>query len=375
MKAIFRNIFRQKIRSFLTIFGISIGIFALVVMGSMSEYFNNLIDRSVRYSAEIVRVFPKAALAGPTSGILPVSEVDQFKKIPDVRVAAPAMFTSLSDQTGLSTQLAIGLPPENSQDLFEKVGLQSGRYLQAGDKNQAVIGHTLATSGNLSIGSKKSFRNKEFEIVGIANATQVDGVDSLAIVPLQAAQEMNKLEGFANAIILFPKDKTKAQEIADKVKADYPRFNALSPKDVVNDVKKGLLIFNVIILAGAFLAAVVGGFATLNTMIMSVTERTREIGIKKALGASNGEIVKEYLLESAVIGFLGGSLGIILGYLGTIAINKVTTQYVAGLNIFTFTPRLGLIALAFATFLGALAGFLPALKAAKMNIVKALKEL
>ncbi len=149
----------------------------------------------------------------------------------------------------------------------------------------------------------------------------------------------------------------------------------MSPEDVVNETRRGLLIFNVIILAGTFLAVIVGGFSTLNTMIMSITERTREIGIKKAIGASQITILKEYLFESAFIGFLGGLLGLGLGYLGTIAINQTTKNLANGLEIFSLTPRLAIITLLFATFLGSLAGLLPAINASRMNIVKALKEL
>ena len=143
----------------------------------------------------------------------------------------------------------------------------------------------------------------------------------------------------------------------------------------MNETRRGLLIFNVIILAGTFLAVIVGGFSTLNTMIMSITERTREIGIKKAIGASQITILKEYLFESAFIGFLGGLLGLGLGYLGTIAINQTTKNLANGLEIFSLTPRLAIITLLFATFLGSLAGLLPAINASRMNIVKALKEL
>src|SRR3989344_5370927 len=123
---ILRNILRRKLRSFLTIFGIAVGIFAVTVMGSMSEYFNNLVNRAVHYSAEVVRVFPKSAIAGPASGILPTSEVDQFKKIPQVKESFPALFTNLDD-SGSSASLfggnfAIGLPPQNSSVVFSKVG-------------------------------------------------------------------------------------------------------------------------------------------------------------------------------------------------------------------------------------------------------------
>lgn len=378
MNEIVRNILRRKVRSALTIFGIAIGIFALSVMGSMSEYFNSLIDRSIRYSSEIVRVTPKAAVAGPASSVLQVSEVDQFKKIPEVRDAAPAMYTTLSDEGSganlLSGELAIGIPPKFSEDLFSNVGLRDGRFLKDGDTTQILVGFGLAQKHDLKIGSKQTFRGKEFEVVGIGKQTQVDQVDNMAIVPLSAVQELNRLPNLANGIILFPKETDQAQKIADTVKKDFADYNALSPEDLVNETRQGLLIFNVIILAGAFLAAVVGGFSTLNTMIMSVTERTREIGVKKAIGASNLTIIKEYLAEAAIIGLIGGVVGVTLGYLATIGINQITREIADGLAIFSLTPRLALVAIAFAIVLGSIAGLIPAINAARMNVVKALHE-
>lgn len=372
---ILRNILRRKLRSFLTIFGISVGIFAVTVMGSMSEYFNNLVTQSLKYSAAIVRVFPKSA-AGP--GILPTTDADQFRKIPEVKEVAPALLASFEEDPGgnfLTSDSIIGLPPESSSAILGGTELRSGRFLKKDDQDQIILGSGLATKLSAKIGGKEKIRDKEFEVVGIIKKTQIDQIDNLAILPLTHVQDFSRLPGFANALILVPKETKDTQKIADTVKKDFPKFNALSPEDVVNETRRGLLIFNVIILAGAFLAVIVGGFSTLNTMIMSITERTREIGIKKAIGASQLTILKEYLLESAFIGFLGGLLGLGLGYLGTIAINQTTKNLANGLEIFSLTPRLAALALLFAVVLGGLAGLLPAISASRLNIVKALKEL
>ncbi len=221
---ILRNILRRKLRSFLTIFGIAVGIFAVTVMGSMSEYFNNLVSRSLKYSAAIVRVFPKSA-AGP--GILPTTDADLFKKIPEVKDVAPALFTSFEEDSGvnfLTNDSIVGLPPESSAAILGGTQLKGGRFLKKEDTNQVILGGGLASKLSAKIGGKEKIRDKEFEVVGIIQKTQIDQIDNLAILPLSYVQEFSRLPGFANALILVPKETKDTQKIANTVKKDFPNI-------------------------------------------------------------------------------------------------------------------------------------------------------
>jgi putative ABC transport system permease protein len=146
-----------------------------------------------------------------------------------------------------------------------------------------------------------------------------------------------------------------------------------TPEDAINQARQGLAIFNAILLGGAFLAVIVGGLAVVNTMIMSVSERTQEIGLKKAIGATDGDIIKEYVTEATLIGVFGGLIGIVLGTGLANLLNSTLSQALGGTDIFTVTPRLAAIALVFAVFLGAGAGLLPAWNAARLDPVKALR--
>ena len=378
MSEILRNLARRKLRTGLTIFGITIGIFALAVMGSLSEYLNTTIDAGIRYSGDLIRVLPKTGIGG--LGVMKESLGDELKTLPHVKAVTGELAFPLEEPAGgaanpLSAKFGAGIDPAVAGDVLGQIGLESGRMLQAGDGKVALLGHSLAATAGLSVGGTKEIKGVTFTVVGILRPTQVSELDNSAVVPLHEAQDFLGSGSVVNLFVVVPDSADNSQAIADQINKDFTKsFNALSPGEIKKQAQQGTLIFNIIILAGAALAAVVGGLSTINTMIMSVAERTREIGIKKAVGASNPQIIQEFMTESAVIGLLGGAVGVTLAKAATLAINAYTKAHASGLQVFDLTPRLILLALGFAVVLGALAGLIPAISAARMNIVRSLQE-
>ena len=161
--------------------------------------------------------------------------------------------------------------------------------------------------------------------------------------------------------------------MATRINREVSRVHAKSPQEFVAEIRQAMVIFNIITLGGAVLAAIVGGLAVINTMIMSVNERTREIGIKKALGADDSTIVREYLTEAALIGLLGGIVGTWFGWVAVTILNDVLAASLGGSDVWLVTPRLILYVLAFALALGLLAGVYPAWAAARLDPVQALR--
>jgi putative ABC transport system permease protein len=115
----------------------------------------------------------------------------------------------------------------------------------------------------------------------------------------------------------------------------------------------------------------VGGLSVVNTMAMSIAERTREIGIKRAIGGSRSRIVRELVIEAGLIGFIGGAIGLILGAIVVTLVNEAGRS--SGTVLFELTAGTAITAVAFSTILGALAGFVPALHAARLDPVTALR--
>ncbi|MGE5552908.1 MAG: ABC transporter permease [Betaproteobacteria bacterium] len=137
-------------------------------------------------------------------------------------------------------------------------------------------------------------------------------------------------------------------------------------------LRQATLIFNLLVMGSATIALVVGALAVINTMTMVVLERTREIGLKRALGARTSDILQEYLLEAGTIGLLGGVAGVGSGLAFTSALNRWAAE--RGAVLFAVTPRLQILGVVLATVLGVVAGVYPALRAEKLDCVQALRE-
>ena len=159
--------------------------------------------------------------------------------------------------------------------------------------------------------------------------------------------------------------------LADRINAQVSGVKATRPSELVASFNAGGAIFTAITTGAALLALVVGGLSVINTMLMAVTERVREIGLKKAVGAHVRHILREYLLESVVIGSIGGTIGLLLGWGLTSLINAATAS--SNLSLFLLSWRLVIIAIVFSVGLGAVAGIIPALRASRMDPVRALR--
>lgn len=372
MSEILRNMARRKTRTGLTVFGIVIGILALTVMGSMSEYFNTLIDNAAKLAGSNIIVSPKS---NDFTSLLTPGDQRRLERVAGVKETIPIATDTLEELSGVSfggQDIVFGMPPENSTQVFPGVTLEKGRWLERGDEYVVVIGSKTASKRKLDLGDKIVYHDKDLTVVGIMNETQTTP-DNAVLTPLTTVRRLLKSPDLVAAYYVVPIDPVEATATAERIRNTLTDVTVQTPKEAVDQTRQALAIFNVIFLSGAFLAVFVGGLAVINTMIMSVNERRHEIGLKKAIGAPDREIIVEYLTEATVIGFIGGLIGLLLGWGLANLLNAVTTQALGGASIFNLTPRLAVISVTFAVLLGALAGFLPAWNAARLDPVKALR--
>ncbi|TAH53492.1 MAG: ABC transporter permease [Chloroflexota bacterium] len=372
MLEILRNMSRRKVRTGLTIFGIVVGIFAVTVMGSMTEYFNSLIDNARQGAGEAIIVTPKGGIRATLS----TADIGRIERVQGVKAAVPQVATfygSLGSVSFGPPDQVLGIPPEQILDLWSNDDLAQGRWLQRGDTYQMVVGSNIAKKEKLKLGSVLEWREKNWEIVGLLKETQT-APDGWLIAPMDIVQKTIKRPDLISQINVIPEDTAQATALVAKIKDQVSNVNVQTLDQQLDAIEQGLAVFNAILLSSAVLAAIIGGLAVVNTMIMSVSERTPEIGLKKAIGATNRNIISEFLLEAAVIGLLGGAIGFLLGWGVAALLNLAASEALGGAEIFKITPRLAAIAIGFAVTLGIVAGLLPAWNASRLDPVVALRE-
>ena len=391
-----RNVFRHKLRSSLTVLGILIGVLALTTMGALAEHFNALLDGGVTYFSGSIAV---GAPDGQAS-ILPISKIDEIKQVEGVQAAFPGyQFTA---KPGQVTTVSLGIPdliiasdPAENDRSPIKLTPTSGHYL-TGTAGEVALGSQIAKEFNKKVGdtidlpvkpanAKPDFVNHTFTVVGILKETLTlpdsvayiniaDGQmllhDSLPIAIRDTVDASTITEGIA---VYGAHGDSVAQldQIADRINNQVAGVKATKPSVVVSSFKSGGAVFTAITTAAALLALIIGGLSVVNTMFMAVSERIREIGLKKAVGATTFNVMGEFLLEATFIGLLGGVLGYAIGVVITVVANATTP--VGQPQLFLVTPTLTVLAIGFAIVLGAVAGVLPAWRAARMDPVMALR--
>ena len=398
MLEILRNLWRRKLRNGLTVSGIVIGVLALVTMGALAEKANYSIDGGVRYFRDHVSV--GAASNGGFGGILTIDRVAELQAVDGV--AAACASTSVNAKTDLDFSISFGpgdtvsgQQPGCAKYSTFALSYASGHNIDGNGTGQVAMGSDIAKEFSKKVGDtielprppKKfdpNFISHTYTVVGILNKT-LTAPDTFAIVSFKDAQVLfgdqlppayrGRVDPttLATGVNVYGKPNVDLDVLANRINDQVSGVKAIPPTTLVNAFKSASIFLTAITTGAALLALVIGGLSVVNTMLMAVTERIREIGLKKAVGAHTSHILREFLIEATVIGVIGGVIGMSLGWVIAVGINAS----LAASNqpeLFLVTARLVTLALVFSIGLGAIAGVIPALRAARLDPVTALRS-
>lgn len=394
-----RNLRTRSLRSWLTILGIVIGVFLIISLLCLSEGIKATITQQLRaMGGEMIFIMP-GDLSNPLSMFmggakLEKEDIEIIKKTKGVdKVLTMSYQSVVSRYEGeAKTIFLAGISWEEGQEILEKFqgwSLEKGNWPLPG-RREVAVGQQVAKEifkEEVKVGKEIILKGKKFEIVGVLNSLGSKADDSYIYLDMPLYQDLTgEKKGTAQMAMVKIKEGSDLDKVAEDVKENLQKIRKrragteAADFSVITSEKMGdiagsiLAVIQFAIVAFASIAIVVGGIGIMNTMFTSIRERTREIGIMKAIGAKNLAILSIFLIEAGIIGFLGGIGGTILGVLFA----KLIEFYGQVHPVFYFSasisPGLIIFGLSFSLLVGCLAGFFPARRAAKLRPVEALRR-
>ena len=385
----FSNIFSSKMRTFLTMIGIIIGIVSVIVIVGLGSAMEDYIEQSFEsMGADTLTV----AIFGRGNTSKTVSDEDMYAIVAD----NSEYLHELSPNISCSSTLKIGNEIVSStitgvsEQYFsiKDYTMSSGRNLTFADmeyrSNVAVIGEYINQTyfGGSGVGQTIKIDGNAFSVIGIKTAdttTPTEGsADDTIFIPYTTASRMAQTPMSSYIVSIQNEEKINESEVVIEdalyeIFSDDSSYSIINMSAMIDEMQSmvGVLIFVLTAIAG--ISLLVGGIGIMNIMLVSVTERTKEIGIRKSLGAKEKYIMRQFIIEASTTSALGGIIGIVVGVgLCTVATTIVERFMGEGISV---APSLDAMLISFliSSGIGILFGYIPAKKASLLNPIDALK--
>ena len=369
---IIKNPFRNKTRTSLAIVGIAIGIATIVALGLVTSGLQASTQTTLKAgAAEITVTHTGSNDFGSTSGSINESRVTNIQNISGVKEAAGILRATTNIEGSSGNGLSISGIDSSKLNLMGVDNI-NGTIYSNGSTNEIILGKTAAESLNKSIGDNITIFSKNFKITGIYE-TGSFMQDAGAFMPLNTLQNLTSNDGKISTIAVKVTENANVTEVSQHIEDTYPNeLSTVTAADQAGRINDALGAINTATWAISLLAIVIGGVGVINTMIMSVYERTREIGVLKAVGWRGRRILGMILGESIVLTIMAAIVGTILGVVGV----EVLLSYSATFGTMikpVFSPELFLRAFGIAFLVGIIGGIYPAYRASRLAPTEALR--
>lgn len=399
-----KSLSHRKLRTFLTVLGVVIGVAAITGMVSATNAISKVITQEIeKFQTDIIEIIPGKFKLGfsifpgmAMKATLTEKDAEIIKSIAGVKVVSSSLYKSGIVSKGKEKFYLTIMGIDKNFEKINTIGLLKGRYPE--NPGEAVLGYSVAYElfdKEIGLKEKIYIEGEEFKVVGIMN--KAGGIfktlDSIVYIRKSKLRELKNLD--KNSVDLIdvkveegvdPEEVAREIEYklakAHRVPLDEKDFTVFSPEFSKKIAAKISMMMQILLGSLAGISFLVGAIGIANMMFTSVLERTREIGILKAIGASDKQIMFMFLVESGLIGLIGGVIGIMLGY-GLGQAFLIVRQYMISrteLVEYTITVpqieislELSIAALVMSFIIGILAGLIPARRAAKLQPVEALR--
>jgi len=391
-----REIRRNLLRSFLTILGIVIGVSAVITMVTLGNGATQAVkDQISSLGSNLLMVLPGQRLGpgSPTAGAPPFKESDVaaiLSQIGGIRAVAPelrANITVIANGRNWSTSIT---GTTNAYFQTNNWSLSSGRVFEdseeAAGSAVCLIGQTVRRElfGNASALGEQ-LRVKQFsckvigELVSKGRAAMGSDQDDIVLLPLHTVQRRVAGSQRVASLLVSMNEGTDAERVKASLAqllrerrklaaADDDNFNVLDTKQIAETLSGTTKVMTMLLGAVAAVSLLVGGIGIMNIMLVSVTERTREIGLRLAIGALEREVLSQFLIEAVALSMLGGVIGIVLATAASIALAGVMQVP------YLFNPGINAVSFAFSAVIGVVFGYFPARRAAQLDPIEALRH-
>lgn len=389
----YRNIRHRGRRSWLTVIGVFIGIAAVVSLVSLGQGLQTSVEEEFEQIGSDKLFINSAGSATSTSSEkLGGDDLRAVKRSQAVGKADGVIFaTTTSKYDGQQEFVTVlGMPTGESQSLIKEswaLEVEEGREIQPTDTSSIVIGSRVAKrlfGEEIGLRNSLTVNGEKFRVVGIYKSTGDPSIDRAVVMPYQTSAELVDRDGenydwvFAQIQEGFESDKAK-KEVEKNLRSERgveegeEAFSVSTQEDLVSSFNSILSIVRGVVIGIASISLLVGAVNIMNTMYTSVTQRTSEIGVMKAIGATKKQIMTLFIFEAGIIGMIGGILGVTVGStLSTLATYAATQAIEIQINPY-LGPELILGSVVFSFVIGVISGVFPARRAAKLPPAEALR--